>query len=577
MEVQESLNSLNESSKELENIFTNLTEWFSKLSKKQDSNSIDKLKDIFTHLEQLHRNQIEIEKDFFSELNLNHSNFNTSLNESIKELSKISSLVSELKNISEEMELIALNAMVISIKSGDKGRAFSKITENLKRLSNMMNAHALKLISTEQELLSNITELKNLNNQVSNAENNIETISSSVYSTIKDIVSNSTFTLQNILEQSQNIYQPIKIAKESLNCQKAIKYSLEQISHLLSQNVQSVIIGTEFISEMDKQLDAICFEISLFELAEKNLSEAKNKLLECSNSLKDNWNIVTETLSSVENNGKNFVSSFMENKQESNDKNFIEKLIDIENNHTKITEQFITFQQSQKTICNNCKVVTQKVFSIRDIFEQLEPVIAQLHHVRVLQEIEVSKNLAISTVKNFVDDMDKLITNAQTNLEQIDRNVTDFISNIQVLLKNFTNTVSKNAEQLENLKKKKNVFFENISNYKLDISNAICDFTIFPEDFTYNCKSVADKLIEIEKYFTIFNQIIEKLKDSISEKTDKKQKLLTQYNLTSWDLKNERLKEIIDEFTNSTNKKESEATETIKIESMFEVEDFDFF
>ena len=71
------------------------------------------------------------------------------------------------------------------------------------------------------------------------------------------------------------------------------------------------------------------------------------------------------------------------------------------------------------------------------------------------------------------------------------------------------------------LKKKKNVFFENISNYKLDISNAICDFTIFPEDFTYNCKSVADKLIEIEKYFTIFNQIIEKLKDSISEKTDK--------------------------------------------------------
>ena len=104
-----------------------------------------------------------------------------------------------------------------------------------------------------------------------------------------------------------------------------------------------------------------------------------------------------------------------------------------------------------------------------------------------------------------------------------------------------------------------------------------CDFTIFPEDFTYNCESVADKLIEIEKYFTIFNQIIEKLKYSISEKTDKKQKLLTQYNLTSWDLKNERLKEIIDEFTNSTNKKESEATETIQIESMFEVEDFDFF
>ena len=577
MEVQSSLNSLKESSKELESIFTYLNECFTKLSKNKNTNSIDKLKNTFDSLAQLNLSQTEKEVDLFSELSSKHSNFATSLNDSIKELSNISSQVSELKNISEEMELIALNAMVISIKSGEKGRAFSKITENLKRLSNMMNAHALRLISTEQELLSNITELKNLYNQISSAENNIESISSSVCSTIKEIVSNSSFSLQNIDEQTQKIYQPIKMSKEGLNHQDTINHSLEQIYLLLNQNIQNEIIVTDFNSEMDKQLDTISFEISVFELAKKILSDTNQQLLESTNILKDKWNIVTQTLSKIEDNRKNYISMFIENNSESDNKNFIKKLTELENKHSKITEQFITFQQAQKTICSDCKIVTKKVLSISDIFEQLEPIIAQLHHVRVLQEIEVSKNLAISTVKNFVDDMDKLISNAQTNLEQMEKNVTEFIGNIQSLLKNLTNTVSKNSEQMESLKKVKNEFFEKLFTYKLDISHGINNFTVFPEDFTDNCKTVADKINIIENHINLFNQIIENYKDFICTRENEKQKLLTQYNLTSWDLKNEKLKDILNDFITSTTEKPAEKTETVQIDSIFEVEDFDFF
>lgn len=172
MEIQSSLNSLTESSKELEGIFLYLGECFTKLSRKQNSHSLDKLKDILAQLDELNTIQTEREANFFTDFNVKYSDFYKSLNKSITELNDISVQVSELKNISEEMELIALNAMVISIKSGDKGRAFSKITENLKRLSNMMNGYAQKLISTEHELLSNITSLKDLYNKISNAENN---------------------------------------------------------------------------------------------------------------------------------------------------------------------------------------------------------------------------------------------------------------------------------------------------------------------------------------------------------------------------------------------------------------------
>ncbi len=577
MEIQASLNSLTDSSKELEHIFLYLGECFAKLSKKQNSQSLDKLKDIFVQLDQLNTHQTEREANFFTDFNLKYSDFYKSLNESINELNNISTQVAELKNISEEMELIALNAMVISIKSGEKGRAFSKITENLKRLSNMMNSYALKLISSEQELLSNITELKELYSAISSAENNIEQISGSVSSTIKDMLTSSSIPLQNIVAQSQEIYQPIIKAMEGLQLQDIIKQSLDQIHLLLSQSAQTEAVGTQINLDKDEKLDNISFEISIFDLSEKILTDINQKLLDSSKIFKDNWSVVTEILSKVENSRKNYISMFIENSPESSDKNLIAKLTDAENKYSNMIEEFLTYQQSQKNMCSNCKVITKKVLSMHDIFEELEPIIAQLHHVRILQEIEVSKNLAISTVKNFVDDMDKLIISAQETLDQMDNNVDGFIDNIQALLKNFTNTINENTEQMEILKKQKNSFFENLANSRLEISYTMHGFTVFPEDFTDTCDSITEKLEKIEQHSNIFAQIIEKYKDFVYTKTAEREKLFAEYNINSWEIKNDKLKDIINQFTITAHKETAGKIAGFQVESGHEAGEITFF
>ena len=577
MEIQTSLNSLTNSSKELENIFLYLGECFTKLSRKQNSHSLDKLKDILAQLDELNTIQTQREANFFTDFNIKYSDFYQSLNKSITELNEISVQVSELKNISEEMELIALNAMVISIKSGDKGRAFSKITENLKRLSNMMNGYAQKLISTEQELLSNITSLKDLYDKISSAESNIESISSSVSSTIKEMLSSSSIPLQNIVSQSQEIYQPIIRAMEGLQIQDIIRQSLDQIHLLLSQSAQSESTGTQLNFDKNEQLDNISFEISVFELAEKILTDINQQLLDSSKIFKDNWSIVTEILSKVETSRKNYIAMFIENSSESNDKNLITKLTDAENKYSNMIEEFLTYQQSQKNMCADCKIITKKVLSMHEIFEVLEPIIAQLHHVRILQEIEVSKNLAISTVKNFVDDMDKLITTAQSNLEQMDSNVDGFIDNIQTLLKNFTSTINENTEQMENLKKQKNSFFENLRNSRLEISHTMHGFTVFPEDFTETCYKVAEKLENIESHSRIFAQIIEKYQNLVYTKSAEREKLFAEYNINSWEIKNNKLKDLIQQFTITAHKETAGKIAGFQVESGFEAGEITFF
>ena len=330
---------------------------------------------------------------------------------------------------------------------------------------------------------------------------------------------------------------------------------------------------------MDKneQLDNISFEISVFELAEKILTDINQQLLDSSKIFKDNWSIVTEILSKVESSRKNYIAMFIENSSESNDKNLIAKLTDAENKYSNMIEEFLTYQQSQKNMCADCKIITKKVLSMHEIFEVLEPIIAQLHHVRILQEIEVSKNLAISTVKNSVDDMDKLITTAQSNLEQMDSNVDGFIDNIQTLLKNFTSTINENTEQMENLKKQKNSFFDNLHNSRLEISHTMHGFTVFPEDFTETCYKVAEKLENIESHSKIFAQIIEKYQDLVYTKSAEREKLFAEYNITSWEIKNNKLKDLIQQFTITAHKETAGKIAGFQVESGFEAGEITFF
>lgn len=577
MEIQESLNSLTTSSKELEHIYLYLGECFEKLLKKQNSKSLDKLNDVFSQLDQLNSIQTERETNFFSDFNLKYADFYKSLNESISELNEISKQVAELKNISEEMELIALNAMVISIKSGEKGRAFSCITENLKRLSNMMNNYAQNLISSEENLLSNITDLKELYTKISTAENNIEGISNSVSTTIKDMLTSSSIPLKNIVNTSQEIYQPIINAMEGLQLQDIIKQSLDQIHLLLSQSAQTEATGSSIFEDKEKQLDNLSFEIAVFELSEKILADINQQLIDSSKVFKDNWSIVSQILSKVEEQRKDYISMFIDSSSEFKDKNLINKLSVAENKYSNMLDEFLTYQQSQKNMCANCKIIAKKVLSMHKIFEELEPIIAQLHHVRILQEIEVSKNLAINSVKNFVNDMDKLITTAQESLEKMDSNVDNFIDDIQTLLKNFTITINENNEQMDNLKKQKTAFFDSLANSRLEISYTMHSFTVFPEDFTETCENISEKLDRIEQISKIFAQITEKYQDLVYTKTVERQILFDDLEIDSWEIKNDKLKDLIKQFTITAHKETAGKIAGFQVESGHDAGEITFF
>ena len=160
MEIIEVSRTLEETSAKIEDMFLSLADKFSALLNKKGGTSLEELISALNELKESNDKASEKEDALFNGFDKHYSALYTNLNQKIEDLNELDTMVKEIKNDSEEMELITLNAMVISIKSGEKGLAFSCITENLKRLSNQMLQYANHLLTEEDELPQAYTDIE---------------------------------------------------------------------------------------------------------------------------------------------------------------------------------------------------------------------------------------------------------------------------------------------------------------------------------------------------------------------------------------------------------------------------------
>ena len=149
-------------SERIEEIFIDFAKEFPKLLNSTKSSSFDELSNALESLKTENSLSSKTESSFFDNYGEKYSFLFEALNKETESLTDIDNQITNITNDSEEMELIALNAMVVSIKSGEKGRAFSCITENLQRLSTDMINLSAKLTYEENILLENINNLKKI-------------------------------------------------------------------------------------------------------------------------------------------------------------------------------------------------------------------------------------------------------------------------------------------------------------------------------------------------------------------------------------------------------------------------------
>lgn len=548
MEISETISRINEISSKSEQIFLQLGNLFPSLLNRDGGTSLQALRKMFSKLHDSDENSKGKEKVLLTDYAGKYGPLFNQLNEKIEDLSKLDKMIAEIKEDSEQMELIALNAMVISIKSGEKGQAFSRITENLQRLSNDMFLFSDKLSDEESQLLSHINTLKNIFSGILDAQKTLSEKGTVGSSDVRNFISEVSTPVEIIEAAINSVYPPIQKAMEGLQLQDMIRQALDHVQKCIQEiNKQSTPTDNE------EELDFVTFNISLYQLCEEVLKDIDSYVKESISSFDKNWMKVIDILDAVENYRLDFESKFL-SESSIGSENIEKKLNSIIDNYQEMMGGFNNYHLVQKDLLHTCQNITERARIIYAVFDNLRPVMSRLHHVRILQQIEVAKNDAIKSVQDSVTDMDNLISSANQSLDTMQALLEAFIADTSAMLTTFTTSISKDNDNMISLRTDKNRFFEELKYGKNELTAIIQNFTVFPDGFQQKCVTVQQNLQDLKQLSSKLESLVDEMRRSESDLIVRKNALMSEKGLTNWQIKNNKFSELINRFTITAHK-----------------------
>lgn len=570
MDKYDLLSKLRAASQDIEHSFLELSTLFPELMRVQHNSSSKLLREELQSLSNDNHSMIEQEENFFGSRDSVYVPLLEKLNHEIESLGEVNVQVADIKHCSEDMELIALNAMVISIKSGEKGRAFSSITENLKRLSNEMIMYSGRLIDEEDILIKNINTLKEIFSAISEAQKSVAQQCFAGTSMLKTLLNGVGTPLEEIEAKAETVWPPISKAMEGIQLQDIIRQSLDQVIMCLNE-----ILPVSDDMPDAQYMDTVSLNMELYQVAIEILRDIAKNLNESNRIFSTNWKLVTDILDAVDKQRLSYIDRFLQDG--SSDKSLMSRINELVDLYQSMLDKFSESLVAQKDLVRTCQSITDKGRSMYLVFGDLRPVIGRLHHVRVLQQIEVAKNAAISAVKDSANDMDDLIMKSNRSLDTMQNLIEVFLNEIDQLLGSFSQEITSSNSVMASIRIKRSDFFAKLQSSRDDIVSIMQHFSVYPDGFSEKCQSVSVLLDKLIKNADVFGSVQSLLQKQTEECKGLYSAKLASMKLSSWEIQDDKFRSIINKFTITSHKKAAGKIAGIAIEGGVDSGDVTFF
>jgi hypothetical protein len=180
---------------------------------------------------------------FFRCLRERDSAFLARINEGITRLGALDEIIARVRADSEEMEIISLNAMTVALKSGAEGKAFSVITDELKRLSGRTIVLTEGVTESGHSLLDFFARLRNSLAELDDFQRGFfETIDETLgagYDEIAEGLSGATALYSALLGEARSVREPVLRVMGEIQLQDIVRQSLQHVGISLEEALES--------------------------------------------------------------------------------------------------------------------------------------------------------------------------------------------------------------------------------------------------------------------------------------------------------------------------------------------------
>ncbi len=338
---------------------------------------------------------------YFRQVNERDAAFLARINESIDRLSSLDEVIGRVRLDSEEMEIISLNAMTVALKSGNAGKAFSVITDELKRLSGRTIALTEEITARGRGLLDCFASLRDSLGELDAFQENffsgLDRALSEGYRTLDVEIRNAVSFFAGLIDEASKVREPVQAVMQGIQLQDIIRQSLQHVGISLEEARKSALeldaMGTA--ADSAALAEELAYVSSIAELSSSLIEEIAAELDRGAASFAENIEAVQRTIAEVEARRTAFIKD--------SGRSFY-----CDSGAEGFTNGSARYLELRKSAITTARRLSEQVRSLDESFRGLAGLLSRFQNIVVASRIEVAKNRALAGVATTVQGMIEL-------------------------------------------------------------------------------------------------------------------------------------------------------------------------
>ena len=341
---------------------------------------------------------------YFAALRERDSGFLAHINEGISRLGSLEEIIARVRADSEEMEIISLNAMTVALKSGSDGKAFSVITDELKRLSTKTISLSEGVTASGRSLLEFFDKLRGVLSELDIFQrdffSSIEQALGSGYDNLERSRSDASGFFSKLLSEARSVRDPVLRLMGEIQLQDIARQSLQHVGISLEEARSSALSVASPGGGLDD--GDLTFIAAVAELSENLIDDVVAKLDANATAFGSDMNAVSAIVGDCEKRRSAFLSG-SKDEVDSIDPGAFQRSCG-------------RYLELKRSVVSMSSRLAGYVENLDGSFKGLAALLARFQNIVVASRIEVAKTKALAGVANTVGGMITLTDRIATDV-----------------------------------------------------------------------------------------------------------------------------------------------------------------
>lgn len=464
---------------------------------------------------------------------------------SFSSIEQIMEHIRQIRDASELMEVLALNAMVVAINSGKNGGGFTFISDALKN-------SASTTIRLSDEVLAIGLSIRETYDNVNNMLENIVFLNSDLNTFFTKTIRyqfQQFYTLtrtyidfvEQLYYQSEKVKEPVFAIMQDLQYQDILRQSLDHIIVFIDELPQYTD------SDAREQLDELEVLQILNDFAEDILSEVREKVQENLKGFRARIAHVQQVSAEIGKMQKEFMEQHTGEVRVSD--NMHDVILEFRNGMTSLLQDL----KEGELIKASLKQEEARLFSMIHTLNQkaggFEALTNTFGSIIVLGRIEISKMESLKDVSSVMQDIDintdaidhsiSVINELYSDMNQFDKQIRELF---ETLFSAGTNRAGELVEQFDIVEKLLTETFEGLI-------RVVDGFSFFSDEFYTMAGKTSHKIEGLKLVLDQVDGLLAEGKEVGREIDEHRSELLKELNISSWKLRFDGIDDIVKKFT----------------------------